>query len=85
MAAFFKNLRTMMQPGASVALVVGPSRTTLSGNEYVIDTPNLLGEVGRRCGYELSLNVPMDTYQRYDLHQRNSIGSETLTILKTVD
>jgi site-specific DNA-methyltransferase (cytosine-N4-specific) len=82
MAAFFTNLRRVMRPGGKVALVVGPSRTTLGKKEYVIDTPKLLSAIGRRCGFSVAMTVEMDTYQRYDLHQRNSIGSETLTVFE---
>jgi len=81
MAKFFTSLRNVTTPGAKVALVVGPSRTTLSGKEFIIDTPGLLGLVGEHCGFKLSMTVPMNTYPRYDLHQRNSIGSEVLTVL----
>jgi hypothetical protein len=80
MAAFFRSLRPAMRPGANVALVVGPSRTTLSGREYTVDTPSLLSAVACRYGYGLKLTVAMDTYQRFDLHQRNSIDSETLSV-----
>jgi site-specific DNA-methyltransferase (cytosine-N4-specific) len=81
MAAFFANLRSTMRPGARVALVVGTNRTTLSGREYVIDTPRLLTLVGRHAGFDQATEYPMDTYQRYDLHQRNSIDREVLLVL----
>ncbi len=80
MAAFFTNLYQFMNPGGKVALVVGPSRTILSGREYVIDTPRLLASIARRCGYVLDMMIKMDTYPRYDLHQQNSIESEMLTV-----
>jgi hypothetical protein len=53
----------------------------MNGREYVIDTPRLLMAVGEKCGFHPLFERPMDTYQRYDLHQRNSVGSETLLVL----
>jgi hypothetical protein len=82
MAGFFAQLRQVVRPGAKVALVVGPSRTTLSGREYIIDTPRLLMTLGEHCGFSRLLERRMDAYQRYDLHQRNSIVSEMLIVLE---
>jgi site-specific DNA-methyltransferase (cytosine-N4-specific) len=81
MLAFFEHLRPLMRPGGKVALVVGPSRTTLAGKEYVIETPRLLASIGRQAGYGVELMVAMDTYQRFDLHRRNAIQSEALLVL----
>jgi hypothetical protein len=82
MSRFFVNLKGMIKTGGKVALVVGPSKTTLSGNEYVIDTPRLLTLIGARHGFSSLMMVEMDTYQRYDLHQKNSIASEMLTVMQ---
>lgn len=82
MASFFSSVRGLVKPGGKVALVVGPTKTTLSGREYVIDTPRHLIAIGVHCGLAESFALKMDTYQRYDLHQRNSIASEMLTVLE---
>jgi site-specific DNA-methyltransferase (cytosine-N4-specific) len=82
MAQFFSGLKNLVRPGGKVALVVGPSKTTLSGKEYVIDTPRLLTLIGKRYGLRPVLLAEMDTYQRYDLHQKNSIATEMLTVMQ---
>lgn len=85
MLAFFEHLRPLMRPGGKVALVVGPSRTTLGGKEYIIDTPRLLASIGHHVGYHVAMMVEMDTYQRFDLHRRNAISSEALLVLTSPD
>lgn len=81
MAEFFINVKRSLRPGARVALVVGTNRTVLGGQEYVIDTPNLLADVATHCGYARVDAHTMDTYPRYDLHQQNSIDAESLVVL----
>lgn len=83
MATFFRAVRGSMKPGAPVALVVGTNRTTLGGTEFVIETPNLLIDVAEWHGFRLQNARHMDTYPRYDLHQKNSINSETLIVLRS--
>jgi site-specific DNA-methyltransferase (cytosine-N4-specific) len=81
MAAFFRSVRPAMKPGAPVALVVGRNRTTLGGREFAIDTPALLVAIAMHCGYKFVREEPMDTYPRYDMHQRNAINAETLIVV----
>ncbi len=82
MAECLTNIRAALSPGAPAALVVGTNRTTLAGREFVIDTPELLGDVAVHVGFTLEALVPMNTYPRYDLHQKNSINEETLVLLR---
>jgi len=81
MSAFFTNSRRWLRPGGKVAMVVGANRTVLGGKEYIIDTPRLLVAVAQRCGYSRTEERAMNTYPRYDIHQKNSIESETLIVL----
>jgi SAM-dependent methyltransferase len=81
MAAFFQSVRAVLRPGAKVAMVVGTNRTILGGREYVIDTPGLLAAVGEHSGFTRVSEHRMNTYQRYDIHQRNSIEDEMLVVL----
>ena len=80
MEAFFTQLRAAVRVGGKVAVVIGPSRTTLGAKDYVIDTPRLLAALGGKQGFEECLTVEMETYSRYNLHRRNSINSETLVV-----
>jgi hypothetical protein len=41
-----------------------------------------LRAVGQSCGFTRLLERRMDTYQRYDIHQKNSIDSEVLLVLE---
>ncbi len=82
MACFFRSVLPVLRPGATAALVVGANRTTLGGTEFGIDTPRLLAAVAEECGFEGVGCEVMDTYQRYDLHQKNSINDEMLVLVR---
>ncbi len=82
MRAVFANTRTKIRSDGSFAMVVGPNRTTLNGETLVIDTPQLLAVVAESAGWEVQESLPLDAYQRFDLHRQNSITSERLVVLK---
>lgn len=82
MAYFFQSVLPVLRPRATAALVVGANRTTLGGTEFSIDTPRLLAAVAEECGFEGAGCEVMDTYQRYDLHQKNSINDEMLVLVR---
>jgi site-specific DNA-methyltransferase (cytosine-N4-specific) len=82
MAQTFRAVLPILVPNARFALVVGRNRTTLANQEITIDTPRLLGEIGSACGFEIEDVVELDTFQRFDVHSRNSIRSESLVILR---
>jgi tRNA G10 N-methylase Trm11 len=82
MASFFENIKHSLKPDAKLALVVGKNHTVLGGSEFEIDTPALLAKIAEHGGYSLLEERQMDTYQRYDIHSRNSINTETLLVLK---
>ena len=63
-------------------MVVGPNRTTLSGEPLTIDTPHLLVDVAQAVGWRIQEVIALDAYQRFDLHQENSITSEKLILLR---
>jgi site-specific DNA-methyltransferase (cytosine-N4-specific) len=81
MQAVFKNVLPWVQPSGFFAMVVGPNRTVLGGQEIPIDTPSLLAQVAVAEGWMLREIVPLNAYQRYDLHQRNAIREEALVVL----
>jgi site-specific DNA-methyltransferase (cytosine-N4-specific) len=82
MTRTFQSVQEVLNPGAPFALVVGPNRTRLGGEDIVIDTPHLLSEIGTASGFRLDEVIQLDTFQRFDLHSRNSIRSEWLVILR---
>jgi hypothetical protein len=78
----FREVHQLIEPGTPYALVVGQNKTTLNGRNYTINTPYLLTCVAEDNGFELQEAVELETYQRYDIQQSNSIRTETLLILK---
>ena len=84
MANGFIQVRQLLKDNAYCALVVGMNHTTLGGKKFIIDTPKLLIEIAAQYDLRLDKLIELDTYQRYDIHQANSIRSEYLIILKAV-
>jgi hypothetical protein len=84
MAQVLKNVREVMRTSGKFALVVGRNRTTLGGEELVVDTPRLLADMAVESGWELESLLELETYQRFEVHQRNSINAESLLVLRRV-
>lgn len=82
MKKMFRNVCSMMRPGAKYALVVGNNKTTIGGRLYVIDTPILLEQIAVNCGWRAVDRLSLQTYQRYGIHTRNAITCETLLLLE---
>lgn len=82
MGQVFRNVYSVMQSGGTFALVVGQNRTMLGGKPIVIDTPQLLAEVAAANGWRPRAVLELDTYQRFDMHRRNSIKTESLVLLE---
>jgi site-specific DNA-methyltransferase (cytosine-N4-specific) len=84
MYEFFLNIKNVLHQDAKVALVVGTNQTKLGGIPFHIDTPRLLTDIAVQCGYSFVEEYQMNTYQRYDLHQQNSINNEMLIIFSAL-
>ena len=82
MASMFVKMRQVLNMDAPYVIVVGRNKTTLGGKEFIIDTPRLLTSLATHSGYWLEDSIELNTYQRYDVHQSNSIRSETMLILR---
>ena len=82
MSETFRAVRNLVRRGGSYALVIGSNKTNLQGEEIVIDTPSLLGDLAESCGWNIAQVIDLDTYHRYDVHQKNSIRSEVLLLLR---
>lgn len=80
----FREVQRLLRPGAPFALVVGPNKTHLGGQTWVVDTPRLLALLAERNGFAVQETLGLDAYQRFDVHQANSIRSETLLLLKAL-
>lgn len=82
MARVLGRVREALRPEGRFALVVGRNATRLGGRQFVIDTPTLLQSTAVAGGWKPELLLELDTYQRHDLHQRNSIRQESLLIIR---
>ena len=78
MAMAVKYLRR----GGWVAFIVGPNRTSLGGEQFLIDTPTLLAATGAHVGLQLCDMYQLNAYSRYDVHSRNSIREERLLVMQ---
>jgi site-specific DNA-methyltransferase (cytosine-N4-specific) len=82
MQKVFLSLTDVLSRGAQLAFVVGPNHTTLGGQRFDIDTPAQLAQIAQEIGFRINEDIPLQTYQRYGLHQKNSIHGECLTIME---
>ncbi|MCF2918019.1 hypothetical protein L1266_17730 [Pseudoalteromonas sp. Cn5-37] len=82
MKKMFENVLSMLKDGGKFALVVGHNKTTLGGVVFELNTPSYLATLAEHIGWDVSEIVCLDAYPRYDLHQSNSIDSESLVLLQ---
>lgn len=82
MRGVFKAIQPRIRKGGHFAMVVGPNRSTLGGQPLVIKTPELLALIAESVGWTVDELIPLNAYQRFGLHRKNSITSETLVILR---
>lgn len=82
MAMVLHRIKEVLKPNGTFALIVGSNKTVLGGDPVIIDTPSLLADIASSNGWEVSDIVKLDTYQRYNIHQKNSIKNESLILLK---
>jgi site-specific DNA-methyltransferase (cytosine-N4-specific) len=78
----FEGLIKVVSKDAKLAFVVGATHTTLGGQRFDIDAPTGMGLIAGELGFRVKEVIPLQTYQRYGLHQKNSIQAENLTILE---
>jgi len=82
MSRMFASVAELVRRGGRYALLVGRNRTNLHGQELLIDTPRLLTSVAESRGWKVDELIELDTYQRFDVHQGNSIRQESLLVLQ---
>jgi hypothetical protein len=78
----FVSVRNLLRRGASYVLIVGPSKTSLSGIDFLIDTPKLLASLAENTGFTVESLTDLDVYKRFDLHSNNSIKKEVMLHLR---
>jgi hypothetical protein len=82
MKATFANLQRVVRNGGRMAWVVGVNQTTLGGKPIMIDTPSLLSRVAEAVGFRVEEPIPLQTYQRYSVHQKNAIRGESILLFR---
>jgi site-specific DNA-methyltransferase (cytosine-N4-specific) len=82
MSIALKNLFNLLKVGGFFCLIVGKNKSRIGGKDTIIDTPHFLSLISQKIGYLIYELIPLETYQRYDIHLKNSIDQETLIILK---
>jgi 16S rRNA G966 N2-methylase RsmD len=82
MKATFSNLFRLVQRGGRMAWVVGVNQTTLGGKPTVINTPALLCDIAAQAGFCVEDPITLQTYQRYGVHQKNSIRQESVLMFR---
>lgn len=85
---YFAKMRACMDAwsqhllrGERAILIVGNNRTTAGGEEVVIRTPELLGEVASARGFKVEELIPLESWPRYGLHGRNGVSGEDAVVL----
>jgi len=81
MSQMFCRIHGVLKEGAYYCLVVGYNKTSIE-EPQLIDTPALLAEEAKMQGFRLQEIIPLETYQRYGLHAKQSITGEALIILR---
>jgi site-specific DNA-methyltransferase (cytosine-N4-specific) len=82
MKKVFSTLSNVTKKRGRLAFVVGSNHTTLGGRRFEINTPTLLAEIAIQRGFHVVDQMELQTYHRYDLHRKNSIRCESLTIFE---
>jgi site-specific DNA-methyltransferase (cytosine-N4-specific) len=82
MGEMFESVRKIVQKGGKYALLVGSNRTTLRGEEILINTSQFLASLAMSKGWAVEETLNFETYQRFDVHKKNSIVGEVLLILR---
>lgn len=81
MSRMFHSVYSLLKAEAYYCLVVGYNKTSIGGGQ-IIDTPSLLAAEAVRAGFNLIEVIPLEAYQRYGIHAKQSITSESLIILR---
>ena len=84
MGLMFHQINYILKRNSLFVLVVGRNETKLGGNRFLIDTPKYLILLAEQNGFKLHEKIELDTYKRFDIHQNNSIKSESLILLRSI-
>lgn len=78
MLRVLEQLYSIEKAGAKNLWVLGPNRIKLSSGWFIMDTPRLVGELAKKAGFKGISIEPVQAYNRYGLHSKNSISKESI-------
>lgn len=82
MKSMFLNVAYMLKDGAPYVLIVGHNKTTLGEKTFFLKTPELLAKLAKAYGWNIEEIIPLETYKRYGINSKNSIGEESMIVLR---
>lgn len=78
MRLVFKNMTTLLKPGALAYVVIGNNHTQAGNQPIDIDTDRLLGLIGQSIGLNLEQIIPMEMLVSRDIFKKNAGTAETI-------
>lgn len=82
MKQVFFTLSQVVKKRGRLAFVIGSNHTTIGGNRFEIETSKSLAAIALQFGFRVVDHIGLQTYHRYELHRKNSIRREDLTIFE---
>lgn len=82
MRLVFEGLCRLLRNNAPLVFIVGPNKTTLGDRDFIIETPKLLADLAASCGLTFQYGQLLESYHRFDVHQANSIRSESMLVFR---
>jgi site-specific DNA-methyltransferase (cytosine-N4-specific) len=82
MGECFDAWRAGLRTGERAVLIVGNNRTTAGGEQTVIRTPQMLGEVAATREFVVEEIIPLETWPRYGLHGKNGVSGEDALVIR---
>lgn len=78
MQQVIKGLYDIQNKTAKNFWVIGPNKIKINNQWETIDTPLLVGELAKHVGFKKVDIEPVQAYNRYGLHSKNSISMESI-------
>ncbi len=77
-----QSSRSALKPGGLLCYLLGTNQTTIGGKKTVIETPQLVADIGGKLGFEVDAPIDLEVYKRYGIHSKNAVKTEQLILLK---
>lgn len=70
-----------LKSGGKLCYLLGTNQTTIGGKKTVIETPQLIADIGESLGYIVEKPIDLEVYKRYGMHAKNAVKNEQLILL----